>query len=297
MKDLINVLKKHDLRTNSYETRGNCVIIRSNKGKYVLKKKRNSDIFNYLDSRSFNYYPKYINDDDYLIMEYLDEQKMPIEQKMLDLINLVSLLHNKTTYYSNVDIDEYKKNYEELKGNIEYLRNYYDGLITNIESKIYMSPSELLLARGISIIFSALNYSDYKLDHWYKSVKDKNRRRYVVIHNNLSLDHFIRGKNLYLISWDNAKVDLPIYDLYKLYKKYAFDFDFKYLIQKYQKNYPLLEEELNLFYILISIPDKIEFTDNTYNDCVKIENLIDYLYKTESIISPENLKDTKQNQN
>lgn len=293
MKDLINVLKKHSLRTNSYKNIGKCVVINTDRGKYILKKKVNSEIYSYLDSRSFNYYPDFIDDDDYLIMDYVEEQNMPVNQKMQDLINLVSLLHNKTTYYSNVDIDDYKKNYEELKENIRYLKEYYDNLITNIENKVYMSPSELLLARGISIIFSALNYCDYKLDLWYKSIKDKTRRRHVLIHNNLSLDHFIRGKKLYLISWDNAKADLPIYDLYKLYRLYALDFDFKSLLEKYQKYYPLLEDEINLFYILISIPDKFVFTNNTYDDCVKLEKLIEYLYKTENIVSPENLVDTK----
>lgn len=293
MKEIDNVLKKHDLRTNYYESKGHVVIVNSNKGKLVLKKKNNNDIYDYLDSRSFNYYPKTIYDDDYMIMEYLEDSKIPDDQKILDLINLVSLLHSKTTYFKNVDIDEYKKNYEDLKGNINYLMNYYDDLMTIIESKVYMSPSELLLARNISIIFNALNYTNNKLDDWYNGVKDKNRRRYVVIHNNLDLDHFVRNKSSYLLSWDRAKIDIPIYDLYILYKKYAINFDFKYLLQKYEKEYPLLEEEKNLFYILISIPDKIEFTDNIYNDCVKIEKMLDYMYVTESLVSPDNSKNTK----
>ncbi len=293
MKEIDNVLKKHDLRTNYYESKGHVVIVNSNKGKLVLKKKNNNDIYDYLDSRSFNYYPKTIYDDDYMIMEYLEDSKIPDDQKILDLINLVSLLHSKTTHFKNVDIDEYKKNYEDLKGNINYLMNYYDDLMTIIESKVYMSPSELLLARNISIIFNALNYTNNKLDDWYNGVKDKNRRRYVVIHNNLDLDHFVRNKSSYLLSWDRAKIDIPIYDLYILYKKYAINFDFKYLLQKYEKEYPLLEEEKNLFYILISIPDKIEFTDNIYNDCVKIEKMLDYMYVTESLVSPDNSKNTK----
>lgn len=297
MKDIIDALKKYNLRSNHYEIKGNVVFITSKDGKYVVKKKNNIDIFNYLNSRSFNYYPKYIDADKYYIMDYLEEQKMPIEQKMLDLINLTSLLHNKTTFYSNVDFDDYKKNYEELKATINDTINHYENLISHIESVQFMSPAELLLARGISIIFSALNYSNNSLDIWYKIVRDKNRRRHVLIHNNLSLDHFIRSDNAYFISWDKSKIDIPIYDLYKLYKEYAFNFDFKYLFSRYEKNYPLLEEERMLLFILISIPDKITFTDNIYNDCVKIENLIDYLYKTESVISPDNLEDTKQDKN
>ena len=297
MKELLPILKKHDLRTNSYETRGKVIIINSNKGKLVLKKKENNNIYNYLETRSFNYFPSYINDDEYNIMEYIEEVEMPKDQKMLDLINLVSLLHNKTTYYKNVDIDDYKKNYEELKNNINYLFNYYNDLMNIIESKVYMSPSEMLLASNISIVFNAIKYCEYNLDEWYKDVSDKNRRRYVVIHNNLDLDHFIRNTNLYLLSWDKAKMDIPIYDLYILYKKYALEYDFKYLFSIYEKKYPLLKDEKKLLFILISLPDKIELTNSIYNDCSKIEKLLDYLYKTEIFISPNDSKETEQNKN
>ena len=279
MKELIKTLKKHDLKALSYKKVGNVVIVDSNKGKYVLKKVKNKDLFSYLDSRSFNYYPRFIDDDEFLIMEYLDSETMPDEEKMLDLINLISLLHSKTTYYSTVDLDEYKKDYEAIKNRVEYLLSHYEKLITYVESNVYMSPSELLLARNISIILSALNYSNHMLDVWYKSISDKSRRRYSFIHNNLDLNHFIKNSSSYLISWDNAKRDLPLYDIYNLYKKYAFSFDFKSLLKRYEKNYPLLNEEKLLLFILISIPDEFNFTNDTYNDCVIIEKIADYLYK------------------
>ena len=294
MIEINDVLKKHDLRTYSYRKNGKVVIIDSNKGKLVLKEKTNQSIYDYLDSRSFNYYPKMmIEDNRYDIMEYLVEIEMPSDQKMLDLIRLVSLLHNKTTYYKNVDVDEYKKNYEEITQDIHYLQGYYQDLITIIESKVYMSPPELLLASNISIILSALNYSKIELEKWYELVKEKRKRRYVVLHNNLSLDHFIRNKSAYFISWDHSTIDIPIYDLYKLYKKYALDYDFESLLKTYEQNYPLLEEEKKLFFILISLPDKITLEDSNYNNCLKINHLIDYLYRTEHLVSPQYSEKTK----
>jgi len=295
MIEIDKTLKKYDLRTNSYQKKGKVVIINSNKGKLVLKPKSNLKVYEYLDSRNFNYYPEHIIEDDkYEITSYIDEIEMPNDQKILDLINLVSLLHSKTTYYKNVDVDEYKKNYEELKNNVEYLFNYYNDIITVIESKVYMSPSELLLARNFSIILAALNYANSELDKWYELVKEKRKRRYVVLHNNLELDHFIRNKNSYLISWDKSKIDIPIYDIYKLYKKHCLDFDFEFILKKYEQNYPLLEEEKKLLYILISIPDKLEFDDSIYQTCIKINKMIDYLYKTENLISPKNSENTEK---
>lgn len=294
MIEIKNVLKKYDLRTKSYQKLGKVVVVDSNEGRLAFKPKPQNTIYEYLDSRSFNYYPERLLDDEtYEITRYIDEVEMPIEQKMLDMISLVSLLHSKTTFYKNVDVDEYKKIYEDLKGNVDYLSHYYNDLMTVIESKVYMSPSELMLARGFSSILGAISYCSQELEAWYSLIEDKRKRRYVIIHNNLELDHFIKNKNAYLTSWDYAREDIPIYDLYHLYKKYALDFDFDTILKKYEQNYPLLEEERKLFYILISLPDKIEFNAPTYDICKKISNLLDYLYKTEHIVLKDNSEYTE----
>lgn len=291
MIELDSVLKKHNLRTMSYQKSGKAIIIDSNKGKLVLKPKCKEPIYSYLDARSFSYYPEsIIVDEDYEITPFLENVDMPDDQKMMDLIGLVSLLHNKTTYYKNVDYDEYKKNYEELKGNISYLINYYNDFMTIIESKVFPDPAELLFSRNCSIVFASLAYCEKKLDEWYELVKDKTKRRYAVLHNNLSLDHFIRNKNAYLISWDHSKRDLPIYDLYKLYKKYSLDFDFEMILKKYEQNSPLSEEEKKLFFILISMPDKLEWENSIYQNCKKVSRLIDSLYVSEKIVLPQNVE-------
>ena len=42
-------------------------------------------------------------------------------------------------------------------------------------------------------------------------------------------------------------------------------------------NYPLLPEEKELFLVLISIPEKLEFINNEYNMCNKVKDFYDYL--------------------
>jgi len=111
------VLRQNNLRTNSYKKIGKTVLLNTNIGKIVAKPKNNSDIYEYLDSRSFNYYPKIVVDDTrYEFTEYIDEIEMPLDQKMSDMIKLVALLHSKTTYYKEIDFDEYKKwlNHEKM---------------------------------------------------------------------------------------------------------------------------------------------------------------------------------------
>ena len=286
MKRLNKILKKNSLRVNSYEKNGRVIIIGTQDGKYVIKKtKDNKEIFNYLITRNFNYYPDIIDySDNYEITKYINNIEIPEEQKINDLIKLVAHLHLKTTYYKELDNSQYKQIYEDLNNNIEYLTEYYNDLINIIDTKVYMSPPEYLLARNISIIFSSLNYCHNKLEEWYKDVCKLDKYRVAVIHNNLKLSHFIKNHNDYLISWDKSKIDSPIFDLYKLYNNHVLDFNFEDILKKYEEIYPLTKEELNLFKILISMPNKIEFESSNYETCKNIGKELDKIYKTEKLV-------------
>lgn len=298
MLSLNAVLKKHDLKPHRYIKTGKVTYIDTNDGRFVIKNNnRNKKILDYLDSRNFHYYPSFINDLDeqYEISEYIEETNIPKEQKILDLIDLVALLHNKTTHYKEVDSVHYKKLYEDLSNNVAYLYSYYTDLITLIETKVFPSPSEYLLSRNISKIYSALDYSKNEIEKWYELVKDKKKDRFVVVHNNLDLSHFLRNKDSYLISWDKSKIDKPIFDIYKLYRRHSTDFDFTEILKRYEKNYPLLEEERKLLFILIALPDKLELDTNEYELTKKTGYLIDNIYRTENLISPYYSKDTKNN--
>ena len=289
MKQISEILKKYNIKPHRYIKNGKATIIDTEMGRFVVKKNnKNKKIFDYLKSRSFNYYPKIISDEDeeYEISEYIEELDYPNEQKMLDLVNLISLLHNKTTHYKEIDYDDYKQIYEDIKNNIEYLESYYNDIITLIESHIYMSPSEYLLARNISRIFIALNFCKEEIENWYELIKDKTKQRVVVLHNNLDLSHFFKMDSSYLISWDKSKIGIPIFDLYILYKRHALDFDFSEILKQYEQNYPLQKDEKKLFFILIALPPKIDFDKSIYEQTKEISNQMDIMYKTEKLISP-----------
>ncbi|MBE6151983.1 MAG: hypothetical protein E7165_01555 [Firmicutes bacterium] len=296
MRKINDILKQHNLKPHRYIKEGNVIIVDTDQGKYVLKeKKKNNKIYNYLNSRNFNYYPQFVSDnnEDYDVMEYIEECEVPNEQKIMDLIDLVSLLHSKTTHYQEVTDDDYKAIYEDVNNNIVYLNSYYNDLINIIDSKVYMSPSQYLLARNISKIFAALRFSKSELDAWYEIVKKSQKKRIVVLHNNLDLSHFLRNNNSYLISWDKSKIDIPIFDLYKLYKRNGLDFEFSEVLKRYEKNYPLLPEEKKLLFILMALPDKIELNKEEYENCKEVNRMVDFVYKTEMLVSPYYTKEGK----
>ena len=285
MKEINELIRKYEIKPTGYIKKGKATIVNTTNDKLIIKEKTDNNIYEYLDSRDFRYYPKILKEDNkYQIIEYIESINMPDEQKMLDMIDLVSLLHNKTTYYKNVDSDDYKKIYEDVSNNIEHLSNYYNDLITLIENKVYPSPSELILENNISKIFACLNYSKGELAKWIQMVENKTKMRYVLLHNNLDLNHYIRKENSYLISWDKAKIDIPIFDLYKLYRKYSLSFDFESIFRRYEKKYPLLEEEKKLLFILITLPSKIEFDKTEYENTVQVTNMIETIYKTEKLL-------------
>ncbi len=285
MKEISELLKQEDIRALGYQKQGNVVIADTNIGKLVVKKNNNKDyIYDYLNTRNFSYYPEIIKENNYVISRYIEDVNIPKDQKIFDLVDLVSLMHSKTTHYKKVSEDEYKKIYEDLSNNYEYLYEYYTDIINIIDDKVFMSPSEYLLARNISFIFKSIEQGKSYIDKWFKEVEGLDKMRVSIVHNNLDLSHYIRNNKDYLISWDKSKIDIPIFDLYNLYNNHFLDFDFFELLKEYESKYPLKSFERDLLFILITMPNKIEFNDTEFNMCIKISNEIDKLYKSNSII-------------
>lgn len=297
MKLFKKILDKNDLKVDKYTMKGKTMIVNTPLGQFALKKGNLDNIYKYLLSRNFEYFPKVIDsNEDSTIYEFVDDVKYDNDQRAFDLIHTIALLHSKTTYYKDVDIDEYKKIFEETMEKINYIYNYYMDVINIIESKIYMSPSEYLIARNISKIFSCIYFCKNELEQWYEIVKNEKRKRVVTLHNNLKLDNIIRNKSVYLIGWEYSKIDSPIYDFINFYNKYALYFDFRSLLNEYERIFPFKEEEKKLLSVLISIPSKIPNTEKEYNKVKNVRQLLDKIYKTEMLLTPKEKEETKSTQ-
>ena len=283
--NLREILAKYDVPINKITILSNAKIVDD---KIVVKERKNDDIdktYSYLKSRSFDYFPEPIAMfDKYELYPYIDSGYEPKEQKAMDLMYLLSLLHSKTTFYREVDIDRNKEIYENIVNDLDYLNNYYSDLITSIEKEVYMAPSSYLIARNINIIFESIYYSRNMIESWYKKIENNKNERVVNIHNNITLDHYIKSEKPYLISWNKSRIDSPIYDLLSFYKNHYLELDFDDLFNYYESSYPLKEEEKLLLFSYMSIPDKIELENDEYRMCIKINKMIDYLYKTSNLI-------------
>ncbi len=279
------IASEYNIPINKITIKNNTRIIGD---KIVLKKKKNNDlnnVYKYLKSRSFDYFPEPITIDNlYEVYPFLEDTYEPSEQKATDIMHLLGLLHSKTTFYREIDIDKNKEIYENISDELEYLNNFYNDLITMIEKEVYMSPSGYLIARNINIIFGSIYYAKHNLEEWYKKIDNNKNERVVNIHNNISLDHYIKNEKPYLISWNKSRIDSPIYDLLSFYKNHYLDFYFDDLFHFYESVYPLKEDERLLLFTYMAIPYKIEIISDEYEMCIKINKMIEYLYKTSNLI-------------
>jgi hypothetical protein len=267
----------------------NVTILESMSGNVVIKKKNNNikSIYDYLSTRDFNNYPRLLNysnlEDN--IYEYIEDLNKLYPQKDEDFIKLVGLLHSKTSYIKEVSKDIYQELYENILNNIEYYLEYYNKYYNLYLKSRYMSPSNYLFTRNYSKIRSSLLFSKDKLEYWYSNIENKTTERLCLIHNNLERDHYLKGSDKdYLISFDKAKFDSPVIDLVKLYKTEFFNMEFNSLFNDYLKINPLNEDEIDLFFILISIPLELNIEDNELLYVKNIRYFLDYIYKTESIL-------------
>lgn len=280
------VLKYKPLK---YTLKGKTINVNSMQGNFVIKpaKKDIISLFSYLNSRSFYNYPKVIaKDDDYITYEYLKELETPKEQQLLDLVLVVAKLHNKTVYFKEVTEDKYKEIYDNIKDNVIYLRDYYSGIYDEAFNEIYISPAKYNFLLNYSLLNNDLAFILDELDEWFNLVKESNKQRVCLIHNNLSLEHFIKGMDSYLISWDKYTFDTPVMDIVNLYHNEYLTCDFSGILKEYLKNFKLSVDEEKLLFILLSLPDKVNFDDSEFNNTINFANLVDYIKRTEKLIRP-----------
>ena len=287
--ELRELFDNNNIITKKITIKNNVRIIDSGEEKFVIKRKEKdiNDIYKYLKSRSFDFFPDIMyQTTNYEIYKNIDNADISREEKAEDIIKLITLLHSKTTFYKKEDDNDYKETYESIIEKLDYLVNYYSDIAEIIEREVYMSPSHYYFIRNISKVFASLDFCRYHIDKWYKLIEDKKRIRVVQLHNNLEIDHYLVSDNRpYLISWRKSKRDIPIYDLISMYKKYYKEFDFCELVRRYEMSYPLLPEERELFFVLISIPEKLEFNNSEYNMCINVQKFYDYLLTSERLVS------------
>ena len=283
---IINLIYK----PNKYTIKGKVKILHCDDQDIVIKPKCKNlrDTFNYLSLRGFNNYAPLIDDSrkDYDVFLYVPHEDIPKEQNVKNFARVVSLLHAKTSYNKVVDLSVFDAIYYDILNNCEYTEKFYSDLYDNICLYKYHKPHEILFLDYYSKINNAIGFCKKELEVWYNQVSDKKEQRVSFIHNNLKMDHFLKNSNEYLISFDNSRFDTPVIDLVKLYKNEYNNINFSFFLDSYLYHFNYNEDELKLFFILISMPYEIDINENNFHNVSLVYNLCNYINKTEELVRP-----------
>ena len=293
-----HLINKNNLKVNKITYKSDSIILHTPLCLFIIKDNENIKLYDYLFSRGFNYFLPIIDyDNSSILFKYEEGLKYDINERALDYIKLISLLHNKTSYYVNVTKEDNEKYYKKLINNLNNIKKYYDELSSLIENKDYYSPNEYLFIRNISIIYKNIFNSYDLINKWYDKYKNNTRKRICTLFNNYDLNNVLRTKNnMYLYDFSNSYKDSPIYDLNNFYKKYYLDFNFKDLYNCYTKVIELNDYEKDLLIILNIFPTKI-IIKNNLEDIFEIKKKISKFYIDDDLLNFEKEKDRSTHKN
>ena len=289
--ELYSILKKENIHPIAYKKINSVYLVSDKTITYAIKLNTNNyDIYKYLLSKGFNYFPdNYSNVDvNYDITKYIIPLEVNQTEKVNDYLKLLSILHFKTSYKREVNLDEIKINYEKIINEINDLRRYYISINDKLDKERFLSPADYLLLRNITLIYSVLNIIEKLLNKTYEKIKDSKSIRVALLHNNLSLDHLIINEGEYLISWDKSYFDSPINELNSFYRKYYNYIDINDFLLIYEKSNKLSAIEKALLIIVLSVPKKIEFINNNYENTMLVNNEINYLKSIYELLTKYN---------
>lgn len=281
------ILEKYQLEPKKIRYKKSVQIIEDQENnKYIIKKnqKKNPNIYRYLMNRNFYNFPEvYTTPNDALeVTKYIEDILVDPAQRIEDMIYLLSILHNKTTFYKEIDLDEIKKIYEDTSDEYNYLLSYYQSIQSMIEEEVYMSPAHYYFILNITKVYNLLSIGRQHLENWYNLVNQRKTLRFVLNHNHLSLDHFLESKELYFISWNSAEIGFPSQDLVNLFQENYENIDFQTMMNLYQSKYKLTDEEYSL---LVAQICKLKRLDFNQSETKKIEEVTKFNSYTQKLYS------------
>lgn len=244
-----NVEKYYNIKINQVTPVNETLMVKTKKNeKFILKRIKNKEIveiYHYLLAQKFTHFimPELTihnqlfmvyNQQYYYLIRYFDDIDYPIEKKLIDYIDLLQKLHNKTVIRKNFNKSQFNRLYKRKLKRLDKQFQLLDLYIVECENKKYKSIfdwtymvkyNEIMFIKNIMI----------NLDEKIASLLEKiDIYDYCIIHNNPSIDHFIvTNEKNYLISFDHSTIGFKVHDYIKLFIDYSeYDVDWMNLIIK-----------------------------------------------------------------
>lgn len=211
-------------------------IITNDNKTYILKKVKNRGVFNiyyFLMSQKFtnfimpllttgNHIFMMHDNDAYYLTRFYEDIDYPLDKKLMDYIDLLHKLHQKTIIKKHFDKDQFNRLYKKKLKRLESRFQLLDLFIIECENKKYRSIFDwtyLTRYNDIMYIKNVLVKLQSQIDTLLEELKLYD---YCIIHNNPSIDHFVvTNEHNYLISFDYSTIGLKVHDYVKLFIDYS----------------------------------------------------------------------------
>ena len=295
MISILECCRQHSIKIKQVKRWNNYIIIYGENGDYLLKEKDKDKekIYFTLESIKYPYYLPLLNSyqDSYELYYYFDDEVFDNNIKGKEFLKGLILLHKESIYYDEISDIYIKEYYDKIKKTIDEQFQFYLNLQNNIEVEGFPRLDYYYLLLNISFFYKILTIALDKLELW-KSLDIRKVRKALVLHKDSLSNFSYSSKKSYFIDFSECSHDLLIRDLISFYQENLFQTDMIECFHTYQSFIPFSYDERVLFFCLISIPIKIEFTDNIYQNIVVIQNRLNYIEKTLQFL----LEEDKENQ-
>ena len=265
------------------------VLVYSDKDIFLIKS-HNIDIdklFRYFKVINFvgYIYPIKVTDD-YELYRYYSDCSLDVYDKAKEIINTLVDLHTKSYSFFEYSPSEKEKIYDLYNEKIDKCFSYYLNLQDSIEEMEIIKPSYYLLLNNVSKFYKLLNLSKNYLDKFYNS--DNNHYREALLVGNTVFSNFSFSDKKYFIDWDESRRDLLVWDFIFFYKENYKYIDAIGLYDYYNSKISLSDNELNLFFTIISIPEVIDFSGTEFTNTIRVRDTINYVDTTLSFMLEKN---------
>lgn len=277
----IPILQFYDLEPKYIEEFGKVIKVYTDNGVFALKKieevngQRNGllRVMHTLNDNGFKgmmplYYTNdgrflvYEKEQGFYLMPWLNQSENSDENnRFFTMFTTLGRLHRETKKEIEVEEEELEKEYDSISSKWEEDREMLENFMENCEQKWYMSPFELYFCSYYHQTIRSHEFAVKIFDEWYELMQKKDSTRLVVVHGNLSSQHFLVDKqsNGYFISLERAHEASPIYDLVQFYNRSLFQYPvvrgdrYEWFVE-YEKTFPLEKDEKKLMLSYLAYP-------------------------------------------
>lgn len=198
----------------------------------------------------------------FYVMPWIEERQRDTPTYMFEsLYSTLGAIHSRTSKTEVVNKERFEPFIEQHKKRIRSWKDTLERAVEKFEKRHYMPPIELQICTHFRDLIQVFGISEEWGDRFLEDMEEDKKIRHSLCHGNMKPSHFIYDDNQpYLINWERASINHPVYDLTEYFWHVIrfHDAPVEQLIStfdSYEEKHSLLNSERSLFAIYLLNPD------------------------------------------